>query len=392
MYHVIDQFNLKDKRVFIRTDYNVPVRNGKIEDTARILASLPTIQHALSQNARVIIGSHLGRPKGVSHPAESLLPVAEYLSEILQKDVIFPEDCVGDASKKLVSDLRGGEVILLENLRFHPEEEKNDPHFSQQLASLAEVYIDDSFGTIHRAHASTNGMVSFFKEKGIGFLIQKELKFLQNLLATPQKPFVTILGGAKVSDKIGVVENLMNHVDTFIIGGAMAYTFLRARGVKVGRSLVEESKIHQAEKLLNRAEVKGVEILLPIDSVLASQLRENVPTRIATLKEDWGDDRGLDIGPATIKIFSEKIKGAKTLFWNGPMGAFETKGFEKGTFALALAVVESGAVSVIGGGDSIFAIKQSGYQDKVSHLSTGGGAALAFLEGQALPGLKVLET
>jgi len=391
VYRMIDQINIKDKRVFIRTDFNVPVRNGKIEDPTRILATLPTIQYALSQNARVIIGSHLGRPKGMINSADSLLPAAECLSEALQKDVLFPENCVGDGVKKLVGDLRGGDVILLENLRFHPEEEKDDPHFSQQLASLADVYIDDSFGTIHRAHASTHGMVSFFKEKGIGFLIQKELHFLQNLLSSPKKPFVTVLGGAKVSDKIGVIENLMNHVDSFIIGGAMAYTFLKARGVKVGRSFVEDSKVHQAEKLLNRAKVKGVEILLPVDSILAPQILENVPTRIATIKEDWGDEMALDIGPETIKLFSEKIKEAKTLFWNGPMGVFEIKGFEKGTFALAQAVAESGAVSVVGGGDSVSAIKQSGYQDKVSHLSTGGGAALAFLEGQSLPGLKVLE-
>ncbi len=391
IYQVIDHIPIKDKRVFIRTDFNVPIKGEKIIDDTRVRESLATIRYALDQNARVIIGSHKGRPKGVRQEKDSLLPVASYLSAVLKKDVIFPEHCYGDAVKKLAHEMRGGDVMLLENLRFCPEEEANDVHFSQYLASLAEVYIDDSFGTVHRAHASTAGMVSFFKEKGIGFLVQKELHFLDALLKNPKKPFLAILGGAKVKDKIGVVDNLMNHVDAFIIGGAMAYTFLKAQGLDVGSSLVDESKLHQAQKLLERARVKGVNILLPVDSVCADRLEENISTEVLKNGEDWKGKMGLDIGPESVKLFAQKIREAATVFWNGPMGAFETPGFQYGTFNLALAIVESHSVSVIGGGDSVSAIRQSGYADRVTHLCTGGGAALEYLEGKTLPGLKVLE-
>ncbi len=391
MYRVIDEFDLKDKRVFIRTDYNIPVKGGVIQDDTRIRASLSTLEYAINQGAKIIIGSHLGRPKGGREEKFSLFPIAAHLTGLLNKEVVFPENCVGDSVRKLASELRPGDVLLLENLRFCPEEESNNEIFSKQLAQLADIYIDDSFGTVHRAHASTNGMVKFFKEKGIGFLVQKELKFLQILLQNPQKPFLAVLGGAKVTDKIGVVENLMNHVDAFIIGGAMAYTFLKAKGVKVGRSLVDESKIHQAGRLLERASVKGVDILLPVDSLLAPRIEEGVEIRIARNEEDWDNWMGCDIGPESIKIFKEEIASAHTIFWNGPMGAFETAGFEKGTEAMALAITQNKGMTVVGGGDSISAVKQAGYADRVTHLCTGGGAALEFLEGKKLPGLKVLE-
>lgn len=391
MYQTIDQIAIEGKRVFIRVDYNVPLADGKIADDRRVQESLPTIGHAIGRKAKVILGSHLGRPKGVKDPKYSLLPVAEHLSALLDRDVFFPEDCVGDAVKKLSGDLREGEILLLENLRFHPEEEKNDPHFSRQLASLAEVYIGDAFGTVHRAHASTVGMVSYFKEKGVGFLVKKEVECLQGLLSNPKKPFLAIFGGAKVSDKIGVIENLMNHVSAFVIGGGMAYTFLKARGVDVGGSLVDEAKIHQAEKILKRAEIKGIEILLPVDSVLAAEIKPGSPSRTATNGEKWDGLKALDIGPQTIALFSAKIRLARTILWNGPMGVFEIPDFEKGTFEIARAVGEAGAVAVVGGGDSVSAIRKSGMADKMTHLSTGGGAMMEFLEGKPLPGLKVLE-
>lgn len=392
MYQTIDQLNIKERRVFIRVDYNTPLKNGKITDDTRIKESLQTIQYAITQGAKIILGTHLGRPKGVKNEKLSLLPVAQHLSALLKKDVIFTEDCFGDGVKHLAHELRPGEIMLLENLRFHPEEEANDAKFSEYLSQLAEVYVSDAFGVIHRAHASTCGMVSFFKEKGIGFLIQKELKALDQLLNKPEKPFVAILGGAKVSDKIGVIENLMNYVDGFVIGGGMAYTFLKAQGFDVGTSMVDDTKIHHALKLLERAKVKGIEILLPSDSVLASEIAESIPTRIGKNGDDWQALKGLDIGPETIEKFSNFIRRAKTVFWNGPMGVFENPLFSNGTSSLALAVGETKALSVVGGGDSVSAIKQSGYADRVTHLCTGGGAALEYLEGKVLPGLKVLQT
>lgn len=388
---MIDQIAIEGKRVFIRVDYNVPLADGKISDDRRIRESLPTIEHALNAKARVVLGSHLGRPKGVHDPKYSLLPVAEHLSGLLNRDVVFPEDCVGGAVRKLAGDLREGEIMLLENVRFHPEEEKNDPQFSKQLAQLADIYINDAFGVVHRAHASTVGMVSSFKEKGIGFLIKKEIDSLQGLLSKPSRPFLAIFGGAKVSDKIGAIENLMNHVDAFIIGGGMAYTFLKARGIDIGRSIVDETKIHQAEKILKRAEIKGIQVLLPVDSVLASDISAGFESKVANNGEKWDGLKALDIGPQTILNFAAKIRQAKTILWNGPMGVFEIPDFEKGTFDIARAVAESGAVAVVGGGDSVSAIRKSGMADKMAHLSTGGGAMMEFLEGKTLPGLKVLE-
>lgn len=394
---LINNIDLADKRVFIRVDYNIKIKNGEIIDDTRIKATLPTLEYALKSKAKIILASHLGRPHSTKEVMSgkreqySLLPVAEHLSKLLDRDVIFPEDCAGDAVKKLASELRPEQIILLENLRLHAEEENNDPLFSEKLASLAEVYVNDAFGTVHRAHASTVGMVRYFKQKGMGFLIQKELEFLGGLFAA-KKPFIAILGGAKVSDKIGVIENLMNHVNTFLIGGAMAYTFLKAKGIDVGNSLIEEAKIHQAEKILKRAEDKGVEICLPLDSVIAEKPEEGTSSRVADNSEKWGNWMGLDIGPKTIALFSEKIGKALTLFWNGPVGLFEIPPFNRGTSELIHVISNSSAVSVAGGGDLLAAIRMAERESRFTHLSTGGGASMEFLAGKPLPGIQALES
>ncbi len=391
MYRLIDQIPLKDRRVFIRTDFNTPLKDGKVFDDTRIRESLPTIEWAISQGARIIIGSHLGRPKGRIESKYSLLPVAAYLSDLLKKDIIFPESATGDAVKKLAAELRPGEIMLLENLRFLPEEEANESSFAKHLAALADVYINDAFGVLHRAHASTAGMAAHFQDRGIGFLVQKELKALDGLMHDTKKPFLAILGGAKVSDKIPVIQNLMNHVDGFIIGGGMAYTFLKAQGMEIGKSLVDESKVHQAAKLLERAKTKGVRMVLPVDSIAAMRMEAGVPERIVTHGEPWQEGAGYDIGPASHELFSREIKSAATIFWNGPMGVFEIPNFAKGTMAVALAVAYNPGVRVVGGGDSVAAVKKSGYAERITHLCTGGGAALEYLEGKILPGLKALE-
>ncbi len=387
----MNELPLAKKKVFIRVDFNVAIdENEKIVDDTRIRAVIPTIQYALAQEAKVILASHLGRPKGGKDPKFSLLPVAAHLSKLLGQDVIFPEDCVGDAVKKLTSEMREGEVILLENLRFHPEEEKNDASFSEKLAALADVYVNDAFGTLHRNHSSTVGMVNFFKQKGIGFLVKKEIDFLARVLSNPEKPLVAILGGSKVSDKLGVVEYLLTKVDALLIGGAMAYTFLKASGRQVGKSIVDESKVHLAAKFLERAKVKGIPILLPVDHQVAAKAAPNVPCQI--IRGDIPSEMmGLDIGPQTVKNFSEKIASAKTILWNGPLGLFEIPPYNEGTLAIAHAVADSKAFSVVGGGDSASAVLEAGVTDKISHISTGGGATLACLEGKVLPGLRVLE-
>ena len=381
----IRDLELKNKTVFIRVDFNVPLAPGGQEITSdkRIRASIPTIRYALDQGAGVILASHLGRPKGKPNPEMSLKPAAQRLSELLGRDVKMAPDCVGPQIEKMRP--RPGEVLLLENLRFHPEEEKNDPGFSKQLASLCDVYVNDAFGSAHRAHASTVGMIQFVPQAAAGLLMDKELEYLNKATKNPARPCIAILGGAKVSDKIEVIENLLKIVDQILIGGAMAYTFLKARGEAVGKSLVEDDKIPLAKDLLTRG---GNKLLLPTDHVVAAELKEGADHRVVSQIPDGM--MGLDIGPATIAAYEAVIHRAKTIIWNGPMGVFEKPPFDKGTVSLAKAVAESGAVSVVGGGDSEKAIKSAGVADKISHISTGGGASLEFLAGIELPGVAAL--
>ena len=392
---VINELELTGKRVFIRVDFNVPKdkKTGQITDDTRIREALPTIRFALEKQAKVILASHFGRPQGKVVPEMSLLPVAQKLSELLAQDVILPDDCIGDGVRKNVQDLGAGGVILLENLRFHPEEEKNDPAFAQKLAELCEVYVNDAFGTAHRAHASTAGMAAYVREKGVGFLMQKEIQFLSKLLnvGEDERPFVAILGGAKISDKIGVVENLLNKVDGLLICGGMAYTFLKAQQIEVGKSLLEADKVPTARRLLQRAKTKKIPLLLPLDHVVAPALEKGVKSQTVGLKNIPPDQMALDIGPATIAEYVAEIKKAKTIFWNGPAGAFEVPPFDQGTLAIAQAVAASGAMSVIGGGDSVAAVHKAGVADKITHISTGGGASLEFIEGLKLPGIAALE-
>src|SRR5882762_3716356 len=386
MIRSIEQMDVGGKRLFIRVDFNVPLdkKTGKVKDDARIRAALPTIRHALSRKAKVILASHLGRPDGKVVPEMSLEPAGARLSQHLGQDVIFADDCVGDGVKKLVGELHEGQVLLLENLRFHPEEEANDDGFSRELASLCDAYVDDAFGTVHRAHASTVGMVKYVPLRGAGFLVLAELKHLQPLLKGAPKPYLAILGGAKVSDK--------SKVDALLIGGAMAYTFLSARGVPVGASRVEKDKIDVARRILEKAAQSRVEVLLPVDHVVAKEPKAGVPIQVvAQIPEGM---LGLDIGPKAREQYRQRILGAKTVFWNGPMGLFEVSEFAAGTLAVAEALAEAtsrGARTVVGGGDSAAAIAEMGMADKVTHVSTGGGASLEFLEGRELPGIKVLE-
>src|SRR5689334_18483701 len=381
----IQDLDLKQKTVFIRVDFNVPLAPGgqTITSDKRIRASIPTIQYALDHGAAVILASHLGRPKGKPNPEMSLKPVAARLAELLGKPVAMAPDCVGPEVEKMKP--ASGEVLLLENLRFHPEEEKNDAGFSKQLASLCDVYVNDAFGSAHRAHASTVGMIQFVKQAAAGLLMDKELEYLTKATKNPERPCVAILGGAKVSDKIEVIENLMKVVDQLLIGGAMAYTFMKAQSKPVGKSLVEDDKVDLARQLLARAENK---LMLPLDHVVAAELKEGAESRVAA--EIPEGMMGLDIGPATVQAFSAVIAKAKTIIWNGPMGVFEKPPFDVGTVALAKAVAASGAVSVVGGGDSEKAIKSAGVADKISHISTGGGASLEFLAGIELPGVAPL--
>jgi phosphoglycerate kinase len=381
----IRDLNLKDKVVFIRVDFNVPLAPGGQEITSdkRIKASLPSIQYALDRGAGLILASHLGRPKGKPNPEMSLKPVAARLQELLKRPVLMAPDCIGPEVEAMRP--KPGEVLLLENLRFHPEEEKNDPEFSKKLAALCDLYVNDAFGSAHRAHASTVGMIQYVPQAAAGLLMDKELEYLNKVTKNPDRPSVAILGGAKVSDKIEVIENLMKVVDQLLIGGAMAYTFMKAEGKPIGKSLVEDDKLDLARGLLQRANGK---IHLPVDHVVAADLKEGASNEVVETIPDG--EMGLDIGPKTIEEFKGIIATAKTIIWNGPMGVFEKPPFDKGTVALAKAVAESHAVSVVGGGDSEKAIKSAGVTDKISHVSTGGGASLEFLSGIELPGVAAL--
>jgi phosphoglycerate kinase len=386
----VDQVDLKGKRVFIRVDFNVPLNEKKeITDDTRIVLSLPTIRFVMDAGGRAILASHLGRPKGKRDPKFSLAPAADRLSELLGKKVALAPDCIGEEVIKQIAGMKGGEVLLLENLRFHPEEEKNEESFSKALASLCDVYVDDAFGAAHRAHASTEGMTRYLKDVAAGFLMKKEIENLGRALLNPQKPYVAILGGAKVSDKIGVIQNLLERVTTLLIGGGMAYTFLKAEGFEVGKSLVEKDQIEFSRGLLQKAKGK-IKFILPSDHIAAEKMDVQAKRQVVKNEKIPPDWVCLDIGPETVKAFSEEIKPAKTIVWNGPMGVFEMEPFSQGTFAIARAVAESSAFSIVGGGDSVAAVNEAGVADKISHISTGGGASLEFLEGKKLPGIEAL--
>jgi phosphoglycerate kinase len=383
----IRDIDVKGKKVLVRVDFNVPLKDGKVEDDTRIRAALPTIQYLTSHDAAVILCSHLGRPKGQPLPELSLKPVADRLSELLEEPVAFVDDCVGTEVKKAVASLGLGKVLLLENTRFHPEETKNDPAFAAELASLAEIYVNDAFGTAHRAHASSEGVAHHLPAVA-GFLMERELNFLGKALSDPEHPFVALLGGAKISDKIGVVKSLLDRVDTLLIGGGMANTFLAAQGFQMGDSLVEEDSLQVASEILQKA---GEHLILPVDAIIADDFSEDAHWKtvsVSDVPEGW---RILDIGPETIQKFKAFLANARLVVWNGPMGVFEFEPFAKGTFAIAKAIADSDALSIVGGGDSAAAIRKAGLSDRISHVSTGGGASLEFLEGKQLPGVTALD-
>ena len=387
----VKDIDVTGKRVFVRCDFNVPQdENGKITDNRRIVSALETIKYLIEKNAKVILCSHLGRPKGEFKKEFSLKPVAEELTILLGKEVKLADDVIGESAQNLVSQMEEGDVVLLENVRFHAEEEKNDAKFAKKLASLADIYVNDAFGTTHRAHASTAGIAAYLPAVS-GFLIEKEINFMGNTLENPQRPFVAILGGAKVSDKIGVIDALLEKVDTLIIGGGMAYTFFKAQGYGVGNSLCEEDKLDLAKGLMEKAKQKGVKLLLPIDTVVGKEFKKDTESKVVAWTDIPDNWEGFDIGPETIKMFAEEVKKAKTVVWNGPLGLFEFDQFAVGTNAIAKELAESDAITIIGGGDSAAAVEKAGLSDKMSHVSTGGGASLQFLEGKTLPGIECLQ-
>lgn len=389
----LNDLDLKNKKVFMRVDFNVPINNGVITDDNRIVKALPSIKYVVENGGLLILASHLGRPKGEPNPEYSLKPVAEYLSKLVDAKVTFANDCIGEEAQNAIDNSAFGDIVVLENLRFHKEETQNDEEFSKKLASLADVYVNDAFGTSHRAHASVAGITKFLQPAAAGFLLDKEIKYLNQSVNNPERPFVAILGGAKVSDKIGVIENLLDKVDTILIGGGMTYTFYKAKGLNIGSSLLEEDKVELAGELLKKAAEKGVKLMLPMDSVVAKEFSNDAEHKIVDengIEEGW---MALDIGPESALSFGNIIKQAKTVLWNGPMGVFEMSNFADGTFSVAEALAEAtgfGATTIIGGGDSAAAISAAGLSDKVSHVSTGGGASLEYLEGKELPGVSSL--
>ena len=383
--------DIKGKRVIMRVDFNVPLdKEGNITDDTRIRAALPTIKYVLEQDTKLILMSHLGRPKGQVKEELRLAPVGKRLQELLGKDVIVCKDSIGEEVKKIISGMQSGDIVLLENLRFHKEEEANDPEFAKELASYADIYVNDAFGTAHRAHASTEGIAHYLPAVA-GFLMEKEIDFLGKLLYQPAKPYIAIIGGAKVSSKIGVLEKLLEKVDALLIGGGMSYTFLKAKGFEVGNSLVETEKINLAFELIKKADEKGVSLQFPVDNLVADRIDADAKVKLTDTNAIPKDMIGVDIGPKTIKQYKKEIKKASTIFWNGPMGIFEIDKFAKGTIQIAKAVASAKGTTVVGGGDSVAAVNKVGVADKIDHVSTGGGASLEFLEGKELPGIKVLE-
>lgn len=392
----VEDLKVSGKRVLVRCDFNVPLKDGVITDENRIVAALPTIKYLLANGAKVILCSHLGKPKGVADPKYSLAPVAVRLSEKLGVNVVFAADdeVVGENAKKAVAEMKDGDVVLLQNTRYRAEETKNGEAFSKELASLADLFVNDAFGAAHRAHCSTVGVASFVEESANGYLMAKEIKFLGDAVNSPVRPFVTILGGAKVADKLAVIENLLNKADTLIIGGGMSYTFLKAKGYEVGTSLLDPEKIEYCANMLKKAEEKGVKILLPVDCVIAKDFPDpidaEIETKVVPANAIPADMMSLDIGPETAKLYADAVKSAKTVVWNGPMGVFENPILAKGTIAVAKALAETDATTIIGGGDSAAAVNTLGFGDKMSHISTGGGASLEYLEGKALPGIEAM--
>jgi len=385
---IVDQIEVRDKRVFVRVDFNVPLDGDQITDDSRIRGALPTIRHLIDQNAKVILGSHLGRPKGEAKPEYSLKPTAKRLGELLGKDVKMAPDCIGDEVKAIVDAMKPGEVLVLENLRYYKGEEKNDPEFCKKLAELADVYVNDAFGTAHRAHASTQGITKYLSPCAAGFLIKKELDYLGNAIESPKRPFIAILGGSKVDTKVGVIDSLLKKVDKLLIGGGMTYTFYKAKGYEIGRSLFDEPGFEKAKILLAE---KSDRLVLPTDCLTADKLEAGADTKTVKADAIPADYMGVDLGPESIELFKREIQNAKTIVWNGPVGVFEIDEFAKGTKAVAQALADSDATTIIGGGDSAAAIAKFGLEDKMSHISTGGGASLEFLEGRELPGIAALD-